>query len=371
MPQEEYTVSSSDDGLQLFYMTGTVYYEKAYEALALVNRERLAAGLDMLTMDEELLEAAMLRSAECSLFYGHTRPNGLACSSVSSKSFGENIAASTGMKFATAEAVVDAWMNSAGHRQNILSPGYQSIGIGCFYKDGVWYWAQAFGRAKAAPAVRKDDGRRTFALRALEQYVSPFLVVEHHNMEKGQQVQYFIKLRNMGWASANAYIEQNSYQWSSDAKELSVNQMGVVTAENWGSGTITAANLGSDVCCLTGTIDVYTDAVIDIAGEIYVQQCDRRGLVAGMPLTLSKTTDVEYSWYVAGEDGSWKCIQNWTENNEWLSWTPESYGSYRVAAWARVTGNPSSTAMKELSFDYCPQIKGNAKCPIAEMGEGI
>lgn len=368
MTQEEYTVLSSDDEQQLFYVTGTVYYEKAYEALNLVNRERSAAGLDILTMDEDLLEAAMLRSAECSLFYSHTRPNGLACSSVSPKSFGENIAASTGMKFSTAEAVMDAWMNSTGHRQNILNSAYQSIGIGCFYKDGVWYWAQAFGKTKAAPAVRKEDGCHTFELQALKRYVSPFLVVEHHNMEKGQQIQYLVKLRNMGWASANAYIDQNSYRWSSDVRELSVNQMGIVTAADWGGGTITAVNLGSDACCLTGTIAVYTDAVIDTVGEIYVQQCDRKGLVAGMPLTLSRATDVEYSWYVAEEDGSWTCIQDWKENDEWLSWTPGAYGRYRVAAWARVMGNQSSMAMKELSFNYCPQIKG--KCQMPYSGEG-
>ena len=364
---EQYTVSS-DEKPQLFHMTGTVYYQKAYEALALVNQERRDAGMDVLAMDGELLEAAMQRAAECSVFYSHTRPNGLSCSSISPGAFGENIAASTGMKFSTADAVVGAWMNSTGHRQNILNAGYRSIGIGCFYKDGVWYWAQTFGRGTASPAVRKSDGQYTFAVQALQRYTSPFLVVEHHNMEKGQQIQYLIRIHNMGWANATAYIDQDSYQWSSDAAEIAVSPWGVVTALDWGGGRVAAANLGNAACRLTGTVDIYTDAVIETAGEVYVQQSDYRGLVAGLPLTLSRTADVEYSWYAAADGEDYQCISDWTENYEWLSWKPGSCGDYKLAVSARVAGNTSSVVTKTMSFSYHPQIKG--KCQMPNSGEG-
>ena len=38
-----------------------------------------------------------------------------------------------------------AWMNSDGHRRNILDSDYTSIGVGCFYKDNTYYWVQLFG----------------------------------------------------------------------------------------------------------------------------------------------------------------------------------------------------------------------------------
>lgn len=365
---EQYTVSS-DEEQQLFHITGTVYYQKAYEAITLVNQERLAAGMDLLVMDEELMEAAMQRAAECSIFYSHTRPNGLACSSISPRAFGENIAASTGMRFSTAEAVTAAWMNSTGHRQNILNANYQAIGIGCFYKDGVWYWAQTFGKGLSVSAAEKADGQRTFTLQALQRYVTPFLVVEHYNMEKGQQIQNLIRIHNMGWASATAYVDQDSYQWSSDTEGLAVNRWGKVTAVDWGAGIITAVNLGNSACYLTATVDVYTDAVIETAGEIYVLQDNRNGLVAGLPLTLSKPADVEYSWYVVQGNHALRCISDWTENHEWIFWTPDSYGDYEVVVQARVAGNPTSVATQKVSYGFHPQIKGKCQMPN-NTGEG-
>lgn len=366
--EESMVISAQNEEEQIFRMSGIVYYQKAYEALIFVNQERAKEGLSPLAMDEELTEAAMLRAAECSVFYSHTRPNGLACSSVSPKVYAENIAASTGMKFSTADAVVAAWMNSAGHRQNIMNQNYQAVGIGCFYKDGVWYWAQEFGRQQADLAVQKADGNRTYPVQALQRYTTPFFVVEHYNMEKGQQIQYQIRLYNMGWASASGYIDQDSYQWSSSNLQIAVNQVGVVSADGWGDGTITAVNLGSSECSLTGTVDVHTDAVIESVGEIYIQQSNREGLVAGLPLNLSKATDVEYSWYIATEDNGWTCIEDWTENDEWIFWRPEHYGDYTVAVQARVTGNPESTAMKMIPFSYHPQIVG--KCQMPYTGEG-
>lgn len=361
-------VSARDEQCQILKMTGTIYEQKAFEALQLVNSERAAVGLEALEMDAELFEAAKQRSAECSVFYGHTRPNGLACATISEKCFGENIAASTGMRFSTAETVVSAWMNSEGHRRNILDDSYQSIGIGCFYKDGVWYWAQEFGRQQAEPANRKNDGISTYCIQALQSYAAPFLVVENFEIEKGQEVQYQVKLYNRGWSSATAYIEQSSYRWDSSNKKITVDENGIVSAVTWGEAIVSAENIGNASCILQGTVEVCTDAVIESAEGIYVQQCNREGLVAGFPVTLSKKTDVEYSWYVATDDNSWKCISDWVENEEWLSWTPEQYGAYDVAARARVAGNRESDAMQMISYEYHPAIVG--KCQMPYTGEG-
>lgn len=122
-------------------VSGAKCYSMAFEVLGLVNQRRAENGLSALTMDADLLEAAMLRAAEITVSFSHTRPDGEDCFTVSSKCWGENIA----MGYTSATSVMEGWMNSSGHRANILRGSYETIGIGCFYYDGMYYWSQNFG----------------------------------------------------------------------------------------------------------------------------------------------------------------------------------------------------------------------------------
>lgn len=117
----------------------------AAEVVRLVNIEREKQGLSPLTMRADLNEYAQLRSTEIVSNFEHKRPDGssplkyvLSLSGV--RMAGENIA--YGQK--TPEAVVTAWMNSEGHRANILNAGYTSIGVGCYESGGRLYWTQIF-----------------------------------------------------------------------------------------------------------------------------------------------------------------------------------------------------------------------------------
>ena len=116
------------------------------QVVALVNVERAKAGLPALTMSEDLNRAAQIRAKETVQSFSHTRPNGSSFSSVlkengiSYRGAGENIA--WGQR--TPEAVVAAWMNSEGHRANILSKSYTSIGVGYYLNGSTPYWAQLF-----------------------------------------------------------------------------------------------------------------------------------------------------------------------------------------------------------------------------------
>ena len=132
-----------------FFVTisGTYDYDKAYEVFQLVNKERKAEGLNELKFDVDISNAAMERSAELSLYLSHTRPDMSDCGTVlkdirsGDLMQGENIAAGQ----TTAEYAMNGWMNSAGHKANIMSKNYNTIGIGC-YKDsyGNLYWTQIF-----------------------------------------------------------------------------------------------------------------------------------------------------------------------------------------------------------------------------------
>lgn len=137
---------------------GICDYDYAYQVLELVNKQRSKAGIDSLVMDEELLKVAMMRAAECEVLFGHNRPNGTSCFTASDKMYGENIANGYG----TPAAVMSGWMNSSGHKDNILNSRYKSIGIGCFKKDGSIYWVQCFGFEKAQQASNPGNCRNTY-----------------------------------------------------------------------------------------------------------------------------------------------------------------------------------------------------------------
>lgn len=119
----------------------------AKQILKLVNAERKKAGLNELVWDETVTTAAMTRSKEIEKSFSHTRPDGRGFGTaitdlgITYRGAGENIA--WGQK--TPEAVMNAWMNSEGHRANILNPNFKKIGVG--YRtnsQGTTYWTQLF-----------------------------------------------------------------------------------------------------------------------------------------------------------------------------------------------------------------------------------
>lgn len=121
----------------------------AAEVVQLVNEERQKAGLSPLTVNVQAVEAAQIRAQEIESVFSHTRPNGtsfvtaLSEAGVSYSGAGENIA--YGQK--TPEQVMEAWMNSQGHRANILNSSFTSIGVGHYQNNrGVSYWTQLFIR---------------------------------------------------------------------------------------------------------------------------------------------------------------------------------------------------------------------------------
>lgn len=121
----------------------------AGQVLSLVNSERAKYGLEALTYDSHLSRAANIRAVEIKSLFSHTRPNGQSCFTAldevgySYRKAGENIA--YGQR--TAEEVMTAWMNSEGHRANILGD-YDYIGIGVYESGGTIYWSQFFAASR-------------------------------------------------------------------------------------------------------------------------------------------------------------------------------------------------------------------------------
>ena len=108
----------------------------------LVNQERAAKGLNPLTYLSSLDSVAQVRGEEISRVFSHTRPDGTSCFTAGDFN-GENIYYRTGTG-TTAETVMDAWMNSEGHRANILSQSFTGISVACYVKGNSVYCVQIF-----------------------------------------------------------------------------------------------------------------------------------------------------------------------------------------------------------------------------------
>ena len=118
------------------------------EMLELVNAERADAGLPALRLNDEVCAYAQIRANEVSSNFSHTRPNGenywteLGRLGIEYYPGGENISAGSNDPADT----VARWMDSPGHRANILKEGIGQIGIGFVEVDSGYhyYWVQVF-----------------------------------------------------------------------------------------------------------------------------------------------------------------------------------------------------------------------------------
>lgn len=116
------------------------------EVIRLCNIERQKNGLPALTENWELSRVARDKSMDMAQkkYFSHTSPtygspfDMMKAYGISYKAAGENIAQGQ----TSAQAVVQAWMNSSGHRANILSEKFTQIGVG-YYQNGN-YWTQMF-----------------------------------------------------------------------------------------------------------------------------------------------------------------------------------------------------------------------------------
>ena len=126
--------------------------EYAQECFELINKKRAAAGVDELEWDDTIAEACGIRAEELAEKFSHLRPNGDLCFTafdevgITLTAKAENIAEG----YSTPKAAVNAWMNSKGHKANILNKSMTRSAIGVYYSSDTnkFYWVQMFGRKR-------------------------------------------------------------------------------------------------------------------------------------------------------------------------------------------------------------------------------
>lgn len=132
-----------------------------WEVLRIVNIERAKEGLNSLSMTKTLQDVANVREKELLEYYSHTRPNGQKCSTaipstVKVRVVRENICRGTQQ---TPKTCMESWMNSTGHRNNILSDNTQYIGVGV----SRGRWIQMFTDGARIKSVKSSTGSKVFS----------------------------------------------------------------------------------------------------------------------------------------------------------------------------------------------------------------
>lgn len=257
-------------------LTGTFDYAKANEVLKLVNKERKADGKGNLKMSAELTKAAMKRAVEIAVYYSHTRPNGEDCFTVLDFHgyLGENIAA--GDVAFTTEDIMQGWMDSQGHRENILRESFDSIGVGVFYQDGAIYWVQMFsGGAQTTKLTKTKAEKGTVKIDVLESNLDLQCQVKS-DVYIGEKSQIDVCTVNPGFPYYDTKIDSTCFNFKSKSTSVAkVDSKGNITPVSVGKTTITATLKGSTLNAKT-TVTVSSGSY-ELKNENGTWYCYKRG----------------------------------------------------------------------------------------------
>lgn len=224
-------------------VTGDVLYAESFKVLELVNQERAKQGLSALSMDKDLLDAAVQRAAETCFRWDHERPDGEYFNTVLDTTSwgsyaGENIACGQ----ASASSVMNSWMNSSMHKANILGSSYTNIGIAAFEHNYTIYWVQVFGSGSVKSVSRPSNKSFTANINLRDEEYSPkfsIYTTSWFALGVGESTQSYVSTSNR--SNYRVLLDNSCIAWSSgDSSVASVSSTGVVTGKKAGSVTITA-----------------------------------------------------------------------------------------------------------------------------------
>ena len=246
-------------------ISGTQNYTYASQVITLLNEQRVNNGLSPLTADSTLTAAAMQRAAETVIYFSHTRPNGSRCFTAFDGGWrGENIAAGQ----ADPDEVITGWMNSTGHRKNILEANYTSVGVGCFNYKGINFWVQCFSDITADGSVRTGTASATAAVSASTDYINMSgRLAENTFSSAGETTTFTVSNNNVGWTYITATVDSSSFNYSSSSSAAKVDPTGNVTVAGGGTAIITAATKKGSLSAsdtLTSTAPSLTPSITSI-----------------------------------------------------------------------------------------------------------
>jgi hypothetical protein len=170
--------------------------------------------------------------------------------------YGENIAAGQ----TSPKEVMNSWMNSAGHRANILASYYNAVGIGC-YKVGNWYcWVQSFGTTDNVVTADKSnytDGKKFYTINVTPSYLKLSVKLSKSTISKKSTAKVSVKLTNADFSDLKYALPSGQFTFTSSNKKVAtVNSSGKITPHKKGKTKIKVKLSGSGRSVGTATLTV-------------------------------------------------------------------------------------------------------------------
>jgi len=294
----------------IFKVSNKVHYDEAFKVLDIVNEERATEGLTPLEMDSNLLKLANQRGAEISFYYSHTRPNGEPWSTLIKQGGIRSEIIAVG--YGSAAAAMNGWMNSEGHRKNILTPGFRYMGVSAYEADGEMFWVQVFSNEKESIAPKRSDVvTETHSVETLlgqdiyfgENYEnrSDYFAV---NIDTVTEMKTLIVLFNTNWYPIqHSNLDPDIWNWSSSNTGVAtVDEKGRVTAKKAGKTTITVTNKNKPSVKASATVEVFIPitkaTVTGISDKAYTGQALTQNISVsfnGTALQENRDFEVQYS----------------------------------------------------------------------------
>ncbi len=248
-------------------ISGKENYNYSYEVLKQLNKLRQSLNLNTLTMDEELLNAAMQRAAELSIYYSntHTRPNGENALMILTKAGGENIAIGQ----TSPDMVMYSWTNSSGHYKNMTNNKFSSVGIGCFEaSDGTLCWVQLFSSSSSSGISKNGIVTKEHDIKAQRRNLSLNFSPEKdiHTLSKGKYVKINVWNLNKGFPYVKQVVNALDFNFSSsNSKVISIANNGNCTIKGNGVTEVAVTHKSDSAIKLVANYRV---------GHIYSNNCD-------------------------------------------------------------------------------------------------
>lgn len=286
-----FTISNvkADSEIVEVYLNGEQDYDMANEIVELTNEEREKEGLEPFKISTYLMEFAYVRAKELPLYFEHVKPDDTKLLQYPYRT-SENII----WGYGTAKAAVKGWMNSDGHRENILSTTSKSIGVGCYRtNNGGPFCVQVFsvGLFEEQQALTGKIKYEKDPVRINSSYLNISIKPLENNSIKIKEGEIFDNNKMISknytydtFYTSGALLNNESAIWTSnDENVATVDSAGNITGISAGSTTITA-KIGDITKSGTVTIiksgDINNDGVVDLLDvkqlfRIYMVASDR------------------------------------------------------------------------------------------------
>lgn len=250
--------ASDQSTVELKLSQGIRRYDYAYQVLDLVNQERAKKNRNPVTMDKNLLECAMTRAEELTVYASHIRPNGSICFSAFPyfEDPSENLAINQG----TPEEVMESWIESSGHYTNIMNSKNVSAGIGCYSQNGHLYWIQCFSSHATEACTQPANQNVSPVLSVLPRLVNIHFNVSSPVKFTEEQKTLTIYATCNGFSYMSSSLDPSSFTWSTgDPSVATVDQSGVIRLKSKGNTTVTATLKSCPDKILTADLNAYYD----------------------------------------------------------------------------------------------------------------